>query len=547
MPDIPTTAINLQQQRYELRRKLIKTVREQSSFSAVYFVPLIFATIIATMGLLTNSAAVVIGAMLIAPLFWPIFGSSVGTITVQGGILSTSVRLLVVSIVIVLALSYGMASITPISEVSEQIQARINPTLLDLIVALASAIVGVVALYLPQFSGSVAGVAISISLLPPLCTAGIGIAFGSQAIFLGALLLFGANMSAIIFAGIITLYILHFRPVHGQEKARWFFGVVLATILMVVIAIPLSLFFFRALEQTQARQDIRETLLNQIGEIHPEATLDDLVIDFPQGFSEGVVEIKANVYLPEGVAITIDRKNQLTESVAEQAGTSIELQLNLLSTILLSREEDEEIRQLREQIREFIVLQLPRINSQLRVKTENIGVEIENNVLIEESEQAAVKVTMVLYQSNDVVMTFAEKVQLEQDVSQEIQRQTHIQVDLIPITSLQELDDQAQLKSLAENTLLQELAQITPSITLDQVEIISQQGALGRRFQINAYLRLPVDSTISYQDKLDLTETLQSALDSEDVNLELYLTRYQRVVPSIPGFDINREDLTQRF
>lgn len=547
----PKPAIVLQQERLELRDKLIETVREQASFSNVYFIPLIFATIIATMGLLTDSTAVVIGAMLIAPLFWPIFGLSVGAITIRGKILSTSIRLLLFSIILVLLLSAALAYLTPISEISSQIEARINPTLLDLIIALASAIVGVVALYLPQFSSSVAGVAISISLLPPLCTAGIGIAYTSKPIFLGAMLLFTANMSAIIFAGIITLYILHFRPSHGQEQVRWRFGILLATLLLILISAPLTIYFKRLIQETSLRKNIRTILIDQLAQIHEDASLDQLQITFPNDFSTTAVDIKANIYLPEGIYITIDRKNQLTEALAIQTKSSIDLQLNILNTLILRRQEDEEIRALRDQIKEYIIKHLPEINPSITARAENISISIpqETPTTSEQTQNKdqEILVNLILYQNSEALITYDQNLKLTQDLSEHIQRKANIKIDLIPLTTINEPDQQAKYENTAYTTSLQELTNLSPTIIIDHLELLNDQIATGQHFDITLYLRIPTDINISYQEKKQLQATLQSSLEASSVDLEIYTTRYQRVVPRLSDIDFNNQDLSEIF
>jgi len=165
------------------RVRVMENVSDNVILHDSYVVQISFASVIAALGLLINSSAVVIGAMLISPLFWPIIGTALGIIKLKDKLLLRAALMLSFSIINVLLISAFIVWITPFGEVSDEILARTSPTILDLFIALASAIVGVLALYNPRLGTSAAGVAVSVALLPPLSTAGIGLALGDFSIF----------------------------------------------------------------------------------------------------------------------------------------------------------------------------------------------------------------------------------------------------------------------------------------------------------------------------------------------------------------------------
>jgi len=222
---------------------------------------IVLSAAIAGFGLLADSAGVVIGAMLVAPLMTPITAVSGAIVTARNSRLWRS--LLVVTLGIVLAVLVGWlvsliagSSVTDVSELPNEVRARTFPGLLDLGIAVSA---GAAAGYiLPRRStiGALPGVGIAVALVPPLATVGITFELGLPTEARNAFLLFLTNFAAIVFAASIALVLTGFRP--SQYAGRRALGIRIAITLAVVaiVAIPLTLHTLSTLEDARLRRAV---------------------------------------------------------------------------------------------------------------------------------------------------------------------------------------------------------------------------------------------------------------------------------------------------
>ncbi len=194
------------------QKRLIKEVKAEIKLRSSFFLLLICSGVIGTLGLIINNSAVVIGSMLIAPLFWPMIGFSLSVVSRDKQLFKQALVSFIFSVLSVFVISFVIGLLIPEFKPGLEINSRLNPTIFDLLIALSSSVVGVLALYYPRISETVSGVAVSLSLLPPLVIAGLGLAVNSPKMFFNSLLLFGANVAAIIFVGILMLFWLGIRP-----------------------------------------------------------------------------------------------------------------------------------------------------------------------------------------------------------------------------------------------------------------------------------------------------------------------------------------------
>jgi len=206
---------------------------------------LMLAAGIATFGLLGDSVAVVIGAMIVAPLMLPIMGLAY---SVSIGDRSAILSSLLVSLAgIVIAVAVGFVLTLPIARVTnpeaiQQIMIRTSPHLLDLMAALATGLAGAFALSRKDVSDTLPGVAIAVSLVPPLANAGILFALGEPSLAAGSLLLFGTNYVAILLTGALVFVVMGFpkaavSPFDAGARRR---AVAIALAAGLLIVIPLS-------------------------------------------------------------------------------------------------------------------------------------------------------------------------------------------------------------------------------------------------------------------------------------------------------------------
>lgn len=185
---------------------------------------LIASAVIASVGLDTNSAAVVIGAMLVSPLMGPIVGLGWALAVRDRRLAALAGRNLAVSVGVSLLVSAAYFRLSPLGEATSELLARTKPNLLDLLVALAAATAGVIALASAEVSATLPGVAIATAIMPPLCTAGFGLARGEPRLGLGAFYLFVVNAVAIALCAYLLFGRMHFRRLERDSEGwmpRW--------------------------------------------------------------------------------------------------------------------------------------------------------------------------------------------------------------------------------------------------------------------------------------------------------------------------------------
>jgi len=226
-----------------------------------FAVLLLLSTIIATYGVIGDAVATVIGAMIIAPLMRPIMGTTAGLIIGDMKRAARSFLVVVLGVAGVIALAWLITEITVTRAISfetnSQIIGRISPRLIDLYAALAAGAAGAFAMSREDIADSLPGVAIAISLVPPLCVVGVGLAEGELEGALGAMLLFITNLLAILLAGGGVLALLGLSAATMKElnhsARRKTFILILIGLLLVII--PLGITSRRVFNQNQIRRE----------------------------------------------------------------------------------------------------------------------------------------------------------------------------------------------------------------------------------------------------------------------------------------------------
>ena len=204
----------------ESQQDVEQSIRSGVDFKGSQLLVLIFAIIIASLGLNTDSVPVVIGAMLISPLMGPIIGMGLGIGVADFELLRRSFKNISMAVLGSLVASAIYFLISPQYEGSSQLLARTSPSIYDVFVALFGGAAGFVSIACRNKGQVMPGVAIATSLMPPLCTAGYGIATWQAHFFLGALYLFFTNMIFILFATWIGVKILKYKAVVYQDTKR---------------------------------------------------------------------------------------------------------------------------------------------------------------------------------------------------------------------------------------------------------------------------------------------------------------------------------------
>ncbi|TGL18057.1 DUF389 domain-containing protein [Leptospira levettii] len=200
---------------------------------------LIFAILIASIGLNVNSTAVIIGAMLISPLMGPIVGVGFAAATNDFNQLKRFLRTLAIATIVSIITSFIYFSLSPISEAQSELLARTTPTIYDALIALFGGATGIIANTRKEKGTAIAGVAIATALMPPLCTAGFGLSQGNWYYFFGAIYLYLINSIFIAIATFIFVRYMEFPKVDwGLYKEKETKVKVYLSVFAFIVIIP---------------------------------------------------------------------------------------------------------------------------------------------------------------------------------------------------------------------------------------------------------------------------------------------------------------------
>ena len=218
-------------------RDLFLALRDDARVNSAYVILMILSTLLATVGLYLNSASVVIGAMLLAPLMSPIVSIAMGVLRQDQFLLISSAQKIVLGIVIALSAAAVTTLLFPHKPVTDEMMGRLNPSLLDLGVAIFAGIAGAYTKSYKEILSGLAGVAIAVALVPPLAVAGIGLGRWDHYVFGQAFLLFTTNLVGIIVAAAITFRVLGYAAAVKNKRMA---AIVLVALALITVPLYLS-------------------------------------------------------------------------------------------------------------------------------------------------------------------------------------------------------------------------------------------------------------------------------------------------------------------
>lgn len=194
---------------------IVSSISRNIEFRGTNLWTLIFAIFIASIGLNVNSTAVVIGAMLISPLMSPLIGIGMGIAINDFNLVRRSAKNLLIAVLFSILTSTIYFFITPLHQAQSELLSRTTPTIWDVFIALFGGLAGIVGVTRREKTNVIPGVAIATALMPPLCTAGFGLAIGNYLYFFGALYLFFINS---VFICLGTFLIVRLLKIHKKES-----------------------------------------------------------------------------------------------------------------------------------------------------------------------------------------------------------------------------------------------------------------------------------------------------------------------------------------
>ena len=277
------------------------------------------SAIIATLGLLANSAAVIIGAMIVAPLMGPIVGMAYSTAMGNRKLLRRSSLTVLKGILLTIGVSWLAASIIGLDTVDSEIMSRVKPTLIDFGIAMAAGAAGAFANTRRSISTAMPGVAIAVALVPPLSVVGIGMAQGEGDIAFGALLLFLTNLTCIIFFGSLVFL---FQSYGNLEKAKK--GLAMSTAVMFLLGIPLTLSMRELIVTKNVRHQVENFIFNET-ETFANSDINSIIVTPKKGYLRVDLEIAAPLD-----SISKAQIERVKSALAQQTGREIYLDVEMV-------------------------------------------------------------------------------------------------------------------------------------------------------------------------------------------------------------------------
>ncbi len=241
--------------------KSISELFESSKVDFAYIALVVLAAFIATLGLITNSAAVIIGAMIISPIMSPIMLSGASFAIMDKAKAKSAALAVLVGVLVAILCAVLTVSISPIKENTAEILARTTPNILDLFIAFFCGVAGALSVVSEKISKGVVGVAISVALMPPLCVGAFGLATAQASIAVGGFWMFFLNMAAIFVAAFAVLSLFGYSSYFEARRSRHFgarwvvsFGI------LAIISVPLFISLKEAVIFKRDRSVIKSQL-----------------------------------------------------------------------------------------------------------------------------------------------------------------------------------------------------------------------------------------------------------------------------------------------
>ncbi len=312
---------------FEQRREIIADISDSSSPKFDYFLLVILSTSIATLGLITDSPAVIIGAMLVAPLMSPIIGIGLASMIGRKNLLKTALSALLRGALLAVGLSALLTFVNSylpfvsLLELPLEITSRTHPSPIDLMIALAGGIAAAYSLTEERLSAALPGVAIATAIMPPICTVGIGIAIQRWDVAGGAFLLFVTNAVMIAIAAAFVFFLRGFNPYPLENKRKLPPSLQFSVILIVILLIPLTYFSIDFVKQATEYRTINLILNEKVGEINNAE-----LVDFITSQTDETINIEMTIRT--NIPLRYEQVIALQESIVDSLNQPVSLRVN---------------------------------------------------------------------------------------------------------------------------------------------------------------------------------------------------------------------------
>lgn len=439
----------------ELRTK----IHDQSRFSIIYFTLLIASVVIVTLGLLTNSTAVVIGGMLIAPLMWPMARIGFGIAHRSSKHLYRGFILIIASILIGAITAYLITSISPIKVINDEILARTSPTLMDLFIAITAGFVAAIAITQKKVADSLAGVAIAVSLMPPLSVVGISLSLKNYEYSVGALLLFTVNAACIT---LVTTLVLIYTNYQKTKKFRIATKAAAFNILLVLLlAVPLVQFLRTYSFELQAYSVVDREMQEYI-KLKENAVFENISVDQTD---KSTMTVIADLLIPSDSVFTFAENEELVSILESRLNKDVLLNLKI-QTIIEPITKDQLDNTARiNLLRDKLIEELEKIDSSYRISSISVS---------EPTDESDWTVTADILSNPDTVPTRTAVAELDDTISELFGENVELNLTFIPRLTLRSSDQtvsqEARKKVEELSSIINNTSEIS-NFVLNQTEI----------------------------------------------------------------------------
>jgi len=375
----------------ERQAKVYQIMSKSAQPTVDFFVLITLAAAIASLGLLQNSGAVIIGAMLVAPLMSPILAMAMSMVHGDLRLLLVAAEATTKGIVMAIMVGVIITIISPIETATPEIMSRTSPNLLDLLVALASGAAAGYAISRKEVAAALPGVAIAAALVPPLCVVGYGIGTSQLVIAGDSLLLFTTNLIAIVLAAALTFLALGFTPTRS-ERGELMRGLKVTLISMGAVSIILALTTISAV--TQLNREVRVEAIFKNEMVARAAKIVEMTVE---GNGRRGFVIYSTVITFEEEEFSPEQFVALEKSLSEAVGGPVEVELIVIPGARGNLEGADRVRRLEILFKEAMAEQDLQIQT-MAVKEISGGFEIETILIIFDGVQPSQEDLAVLQQ-----------------------------------------------------------------------------------------------------------------------------------------------------
>ena len=311
----------------ENKQEIAITTKKYSTWDKLYWFEIFLSSSIATLGLIQNSVAVIIWAMLIAPLLRPINWVSLWISSGEKKALFISLKVLFLSILASIWMWYAFSFIVAIDIETSEILARTSPNILDFFIAIFSAFVAILSLQYSRLWESIAWVAMAASLLPPLAVVWIELYLCNFYLAWSSFMLFATNLFAIILIWIIIFILYWFSPHKVENQKIMMKNLFIVVIWILIISIPLFWSLVKIKENIIYKKDISNYLEKILKKENKNIEISYLEIE--KNLKEKL-EVKSVIKIPENVIFYKNLEENIVNSLSRKIGKDIDLKIELI-------------------------------------------------------------------------------------------------------------------------------------------------------------------------------------------------------------------------